>query len=125
MKLPPITINNDSKYYPDQVARMMREYAAAAIEGATKELRAELAELLEHEKQTHERLGKILGTDDSLEECAKRLRAERDALRGLLDDVAKGLRRWQDRRPSMSIPVQKDDADVLLAAIDAARKGER
>jgi hypothetical protein len=55
----------------------------------------------------------------------ERLRAERDALRGLLDDVAKGLRRWQDRRPSMSIPVQKDDADVLLAAIDAARKGER
>ena len=56
------------------------------------------------------------------EECILELKAERDALRGLLDDVAKGLRRWQDRRPSMSIPVQKDDADVLLAAIDAARK---
>ena len=30
--MPPISINNDSKYYPDQVARMMRDYALAAVE---------------------------------------------------------------------------------------------
>jgi hypothetical protein len=42
--------------------------------------------LAEHERQTHERLGAILGTDDSLEECAKRLKqrceaAEREVAR--------------------------------------------
>jgi septal ring factor EnvC (AmiA/AmiB activator) len=29
-----------------------------------------------HERQTHEQLGAILGTDDSLEECAKRMQAK-------------------------------------------------
>lgn len=42
-------------------------------------LRERLAGVEEHERQTHERLGAILGTDDSLEECAKRLKADRDA----------------------------------------------
>lgn len=37
MSLPPITINNDSKYYADQVARMMREYGLAVREAALEE----------------------------------------------------------------------------------------
>lgn len=40
-----------------------------------------LREALEHEQQTHERLGAILGTDDSLEQCAKRMKEHYDELR--------------------------------------------
>jgi len=38
---------------------------------------AALAEAREHEEQTHAELSAILGTDDSLLECAKRLKSER------------------------------------------------
>ena len=40
-----------------------------------------LDEARAHEAQTHATLGAILGTDDSLEQCALRMRAERDALK--------------------------------------------
>lgn len=36
-------------------------------------------ELLEHERQTHKELGEIVGTDNSLAECCKRLRARAEA----------------------------------------------
>ena len=45
------------------------------------DLRLRVGELERHEEQTHERLGALLGTDDSLEECAKQLLSERDALK--------------------------------------------
>ena len=38
-----------------------------------KELRTRVAELTNHEEQTHKELGDILGTDDSLKNCALRL----------------------------------------------------
>lgn len=50
-----------------------------AYEGVQRQLAEQdqlIKELEEHEHKTHERLGKILGTDDSLEECARRLRGE-------------------------------------------------
>lgn len=57
-------------------------------------LRARLAEVererddfAEHEKQTHERLGAILGTTDSLEQCALRLRADRDVARAEIENI--------------------------------------
>lgn len=53
----------------------------AAITAENERLAGEVEELREHERQTHERLGAILGTDDSLEECAKRLKADRDAIK--------------------------------------------
>lgn len=43
-------------------------------------LRAANEELKKHEQQTHETLGEILGTDTSLEDGAKRLKAENERL---------------------------------------------
>ncbi len=40
------------------------------------EVVAEHAELLAHERETHKCLGEILGTDDSLEQCAIRMKAK-------------------------------------------------
>lgn len=77
------------------------EAAAQNARGNHLEKRAEaaeakLAELAEHERQTHERLGAILGTDDSLEECAKRLKnqlrieySRNDALARIRDVAAR------------------------------------
>ena len=44
------------------------------LEAEVERLRARVVEMEEHERQTHERLSAVLGTDDSLEECALRLR---------------------------------------------------
>jgi len=59
--------------------RAVESYHAEAEEADR--LREGLAALKEHERQTHETLGTILGTDDSLEQKAKALKAERDRLR--------------------------------------------
>lgn len=68
----------------EAIARSRMTYLAAyhdhtALDRTSKELRRERDELAEHERQTHERMGAILGTDDSMERCAERLRAKYDA----------------------------------------------
>lgn len=71
---------------------------------------AKLLELQEHERQTHERLGAILGTDDSLEECAKRLKAEVERLKESFDAV------W-------SVCVECGMKEEKMSAEDAAESG--
>ncbi len=50
-------------------------------------LKARLSELEEHERQTHETLGSILGTDDSLERCARRIKDRLSKLDNGLKDI--------------------------------------
>ena len=54
----------DKEYYDGYVVPLEQE---------NKELRTRVAELTNHEEQTHKELGEILGTDDSLKNCALRL----------------------------------------------------
>lgn len=61
--------------------------SVAALREENARLTRERDDLQEHERQTHERLGAILGTDDSLEECAKRMRRERDEDRALKESA--------------------------------------
>jgi chromosome segregation ATPase len=52
------------------------------LSGENHALRIELEHLTEHEKQTHESLGAILGTDTSLEDAARRMSAELERVKG-------------------------------------------
>jgi chromosome segregation ATPase len=83
------------------------------------QLQAALAEAQEHERQTHERLGAILGTDTSLEDGARRLRVQLAEARALLRECRDHL-----HRDSVSVPCQQDQAwhNELAARLDAALK---
>lgn len=76
----------------DTCAKWLRE-ADETIRGLKDDLAAERerADALQaHEDQTHAVLGAILGTDDSLEQCAKRLLADRDRLRVVIEQAPHG-----------------------------------
>lgn len=70
---------------------------------------ARIAEMEAHEQQTHDILGAILGTDTSLEDGARRLEAERDALRGCgncnrVQYTTKGWMCQMDGEPYTTVP---------------------
>lgn len=65
--------------YNDTGVRSLR--TVSCCEREITALREEIRQLQEHEKQTHTELGAVLGVDDSLLECAKRMRREIIALR--------------------------------------------
>jgi len=56
-----------------------------------KELRTRVAELTNHEEQTHKDLGEILGTDDSLKNCALRLQTRLSTLLKASEGMAECL----------------------------------
>jgi hypothetical protein len=85
-----------------QTLRFYREHAPAnckeanaidAVLAELESLRAERGRLLEHERQTHEELGAVLGTDTSLLDGARRLLAERDDLRVEIVEAKESLRK--------------------------------
>jgi len=55
------------------------------VDALNKELRTRVAELTNHEEQTHKDLGEILGTDDSLKNCALRLQTRLSTLEAELE----------------------------------------
>jgi len=76
----------------EKFAKSWHSQTMAEMDAEIERLRADakrLAEFEDHECQTHEILGAILGTDDSLEECAKRAMKRIQALETALIEERK------------------------------------
>jgi hypothetical protein len=77
--------------FTEQIARQAADRANKlklennALRSELEETRKYADELTEHEGRKHERLAAILGRDDSLEECAKRIRAELEETKARLE----------------------------------------
>lgn len=61
---------------------------------------AERDELAEHERQTHERLGAILGTDTSLEDAARRMLRKRDEAQAIAGQHVRTA--WRERDEALA-----------------------
>jgi len=89
--------------------------ACASALAEIKQLRTKLAEFEQHERQTHETLGAILGTDTSLEAGAKRLFEQKALLLSACKIVAEMAVAWQPLTPG-------DIAEVNAAILKAEGK---
>lgn len=74
-------------------------------------MRAKLAEAEAHEQETHRSLGAILGTDDSLEQCALRMKQRAEAAE---KDVAEALAHIR-----LILPLAKGYAAINRVGVNA------
>lgn len=85
---------------------------------------AELEEAREHEKQTHQQLGAILGTDDALHVLAQRMKERADKLQADLDaalDLLISIHERMSRPPQERLDAAWKRIEPLLAEREARR----
>jgi hypothetical protein len=88
-------------------------------------LEAENAELREHERQTHETLGAILGRGTSLEDGALRLKAENTRLEKALDTLCERVGTWGECMvPRWDRPPKNCDTDMCVSCVRRWALGE-
>jgi len=108
-----------SEVTDEHVSHAMQSFYESLAE--IERLRASLVEHEEHENQTHKVLGNILGTDDTLENVAKRAAARIKELEAQCEDLMQNCNSLRERAWKAEVRIkEQDDALVENLAADIA-----